>query len=481
MTLRHTLIAALLALATMAGAQAEEDAGQRWRQHAQEDLLPWWTQAAAQGEPLGRFPTFRCNDGSVYLAAAPCHELAQAPDWIKSELKRDYVRMQSRQIYTYAMGFHLTGDIKLLKLAQAGVADLRARALDKRTGSAASWFENGKPQPAIGMRNAQDLSYAGLGMAAVYYLTRDPLVLSDLIKLKQHIFTHQDPKTGLIRWQAKDGGNGDAQREELVATLDQLNAYLILVTPILPEGPLKRRWQEDIGKLSGAMVKRFHDADRGRFWGTRGLPDSDSADGRHNDFGHTVKAYWMLYLAARQNQDVELARLARDGMRKTLDAAWLQDSSSWGERWRQDGSAVPHKSWWIYAELDQAAATLAVQEGDDPSRWQAAGQWWLKHFVAAPGGEVWGSVSADGNARPQLRQHHWKNGFHSMEHALVNYLASQALADQPATLYYATPATRVAARFKPYTFEGHTLSVEKLQVEGTTIQKVSIKLDRYKR
>ncbi|GAB3251588.1 AGE family epimerase/isomerase [Chitinimonas naiadis] len=480
-TFSATLLATLLAGAALFGQAADVTQGQTWLDHAQKDLLPWWTQPAAQGEPVGRFPTFRCNDGSLYVASNPCPEFANPPAWIKPELNREYVRMQSRQIYAYAMGFHLTGDVKLLKLAQAGVSDLRNRALDRKTGSAASYYENGKPLPAVGQRPSQDLAYAGLGLAAYYYLTRDPLVLSDLIKLKQHILTsYLDKKTGLIRWVIKDNGSGDAKREELVATLDQLNAYLILVTPVLPEGPLKQQWRADIAALSKAMVKHFHDPASGRFWGTQGLPDSESADGRHNDFGHTVKAYWMLYLGARQNHDTQLAAFARDGMRKTLDQAWVAQSSSWGEKLAEDGSTKPGKSWWIYAELDQAAATLAVMEGDDPARWQSASNWWLEHFVDKEHGEVWGGLPADGVANPgQIKQHLWKNGFHSLEHSVVNYLAAQALSGKPATLYYALPGNRTAANFKPYTFDGKVQRIDKLQQDGVRVQRVSIQIDRH--
>lgn len=449
MRFTQPLLAAVLGGLCLLARAADPLLGQTWLDHSRQDLLPWWTQPAAQGEPAGRFPTFRCNDGSAYLATAPCPELADAPAWIKPELGRQYVRMQSRQIYAYAMGFHLSGDPALLALAEAGVRDLRQRALDPRSGSAASWYENGKPMPAVGLRTSQDLAYAGLGLASVYYLTRDAQVLADLIRLKQHIFTsYRDKQTGLIRWVAK---GEEARREELVATLDQLNAYLILVTPILPEGPLKTQWKRDIAELSRAMVARFHDPASSHFRGTRGQPDSDSADGRHNDFGHTIKAYWMLYLGARINQDAALQSFARDGMRKVVAQAWLANSGSWGQRLLADGSVDSRKSWWIYAELSQAAATLAMLEGDSPRPWQAASQWWLSHFVDREHGEVWGGLPASGVADAgQIKQHHWKNGFHSMEHALIGYLTAQALAGQPATLYFAPAQLRTPAQLQAY-------------------------------
>lgn len=476
------LVAALLALLLVAGApaRAELPAGQVWLDHVQRDLLPWWRHPGAQGQPVGRFPTFRCNDGAPYDAGKPCAELRNAPDWIRAELGREYVRMQARQVYAYAIGFHLSGDVALLRLAQAGVQDLRARARDPDSGSFASWFEAGRPQPALGRRTAQDLAYAGLALAALYYVTHDEALLEDLVRLKDHVFTrYRDERSGLIRWVAEDDGSGEAKRDELVATLDQLNAYLILVTPALPEGALKTAWRRDIATLSAALVERYHDAAGSRFVGTRGRPDSERPRGRHNDFGHTVKAYWMIYLGARQNGDAPLERFAAEGMRRTLDAAWLARSGSWASRVLGRNELDEGKEWWIYAELDQALATLALEQGDDPARLERSWRFWLERLTDRRRGEVWGWVAPDGSVPPDaLKQHHWKNGYHSLEHALVGYLAAQGLRGEPATLHYAVPAQTDPARLRPYVFGGTIAGSSTREVEGVTVQAVRFTLAR---
>ncbi|HEX7646029.1 MAG TPA: hypothetical protein VF450_01315, partial [Noviherbaspirillum sp.] len=118
----RSLIAALALVPGLCFAALPD--GSIWLKHARQDLIPYWTQPAAEGDPVGRFPTFRCHDGSAYIATSPCPELSHAPDWIKSELGRNYVRMQSRQVFAYAMAFHLTGDVSLLRLAQAGARDI---------------------------------------------------------------------------------------------------------------------------------------------------------------------------------------------------------------------------------------------------------------------------------------------------------------------------------------------------------------------
>jgi mannose/cellobiose epimerase-like protein (N-acyl-D-glucosamine 2-epimerase family) len=453
--------------------------GSIWLKHARQDLIPYWTQPAAEGDPVGRFPTFRCNDGSAYVAANPCPELSHTPDWIKSELGRNYVRMQSRQVFAYAMAFHLTGDVALLRLAQAGARDIHARALDPSTGSFASWYgENGEPQPAIGERTSQDLSYAGVGLAALYYLTRDPQLLMDLTLLKKHVLGRfRDPATGLVKWTLE----GKEGRTELVALLDHLNAYMILVAPALPAGPVKDEWKRDIAALSKTIVDRFYDPASGRFFGTRGNPDSETPRGRHNDFGHSVKAFWMLYLGAQMNGDEKLRTFARDGMRRIVETAYLPATGSWGSRMKPGGEVDAGKEWWIYAELDQALSTLAVEEGDSPERLEHTWQFWLDHMVDKRGGEVWGWVAPDGSAPTgAIKQHQWKNGFHSMEHAVVSYLTAQALNNKPARLYYAVENGMPEFTPSAYTMHGKPRKISTRMEEDVKVVEIEFDLPRSK-
>ena len=72
----------------------------------------------AYGEPVGNFPTFRCNDGRKLDTANVCNELDRG--WITPYFGREYTRMKSRQTYAYGVLFHLTGDTQALELAKQG-------------------------------------------------------------------------------------------------------------------------------------------------------------------------------------------------------------------------------------------------------------------------------------------------------------------------------------------------------------------------
>ena len=280
--------------------------GSTWLRHATDDLLPYWLQPGALGAPMGRFPTFRCADGAAFDAAKPCPELAHGPAWIRSELGRDYVRMQSRQTFAYAVGFQLTGDPDLLALARAGADDLRSRALDPATGSAATYRDrDGRLQPPVGERTAQDLAYAGLALAAVFEVTRDAAVLDDLDRLHRHLMTYFDPARGEMRWTL---AGPERDRRELVAQLDPLNAYLVLVTPHL-DGERATRWRADMARLVNTIRTLYCAGDAPRCRGTLDA-GGDRAGARHNDYGHSAKAFWMVLLAARQLGDRDAAAWA---------------------------------------------------------------------------------------------------------------------------------------------------------------------------
>ncbi|WKB50988.1 AGE family epimerase/isomerase [Eleftheria terrae] len=455
------------------GADALPD-GAVWLRHAEDDLLRYWRAPGAQGQPVGRFPTFRCLDGRPYDARQPCAELAGAPGWLREELGRDYVRMQARQVFAYAMGFHLNGDPALLRLAGAGVEDIRARALDPHSGSAATYYDaGGRPQPAVGERTVQDLAYAGLALAAWHYLTGDAGTLADLDRLHRHLMRHYDPRQGQMRWTLQGPG---AQRGELVAQLDPLNAYMVLTLPRL-QGEQRARWQADMRRLLRAIRTRYCGVPAPRCVGT--LDAGGAQPGaRHNDFGHSGKAFWMVMLAGRQLGDAQAQRWARRQARALLRQAWLDDSGSWASAWTADGVDAG-KSWWIHAELDQLAATLALDEPGPDRYLVRSWPYWLRHFVDHDGGEVHGGLSAEGAPPPvSLKQHHWKNGYHSLEHALISYITTQALRGEPVQLHFApvSGAAGASVAQRPYLFDGQPGLRESRERDGITVVKAGFSL-----
>ena len=151
-----------------------------WVKHIEEDLLPYWTTPAALGTPVGNFPTFRANDGSVIVQGVPVPEvssIAAGETWLLNRLGRQYTRTVSRQIFAYCVAYHMTGNEQYIGYARQGLDYLLTKMVD-RNGIFYSWIENGVPGPDDArQRTSQDMAYALMGPAMYYYLTRDPSVL----------------------------------------------------------------------------------------------------------------------------------------------------------------------------------------------------------------------------------------------------------------------------------------------------------------
>jgi mannose/cellobiose epimerase-like protein (N-acyl-D-glucosamine 2-epimerase family) len=452
--------------------------GDRWLKHLNEDLLPFWTMDTAKGAD-GNFPTYRCNDGSLYNPNSPCPELKEpsVPGIVK--LDREYVRSKSRQTFAYGVAYNLTGKTEYLELAKAGVDYLRANALDPNGGAYTYFDEQGQGQPDQQKRISQDMTYALSGLAFYYYLTRDEDVLRDIVKVKDYIFnTYYDKEWDLISWAKEDYTdyiNPDgtvetvsSKQRELVAQLDQVYAYMMLLTPILPDEfdgvTIKANWEKDLVHLATIMSEQFYTPDNNIFWGAI----TDSKQKRlatdHTDFGHSIKTLWLIYEIGKLTGHYELVLFAQEAAPKILEEAYLPDGS-WGRRINQYGELEKDKEWWILAELDQVAATFSLRDPSYAKYLPTTYAYWFKYMVDHQHKGVWHWVYASSNEpdRQFPKQHSWKNAFHTFEHTIVGYLTGQELHDLPSKLYFAfkeVPAD--ITKIRPYMYAAKVESVESL-------------------
>jgi hypothetical protein len=224
----------LTALACPVWAQIDLPPGTRWLDHLNKGLLPFWTTESAFGNPVGAFPSTRCDDTTLYNERKPRPEIQRNPSI--SPKQRHLVAL-SRQTYGYGVAFHLTGKRAYLDAMKAGVDFIRRNAIDRVNGGMAitqNIFDR-RWGPPPKLRNPQELAYGLLGMAFYYYLTHDADVLQDIEAVKNYIFEkYYSSSLGALQWQLASGGGVRFNEKRLVAQLDQMNTYLVLLTPYLP-------------------------------------------------------------------------------------------------------------------------------------------------------------------------------------------------------------------------------------------------------
>ena len=456
--------------------------GDRWLQHLNDELLPFWITPEALGEN-GNYPTYRCNDGSLYDSASPCPELANGDPGIV-QLDRDYVRANSRQVFAYGIAYNMTGNDEYLQYAKEGVDYLIANALAPEGGAYTYFDPAGNPQPSQERRISQDMTYALSGLAFFYYLTRDPDVLQHIVDVKDYIFdTYYDEEWGLLAWSQTSYQDGTMQtvsseQRELVAQLDQIYAYMMLITPILPTDHngvnLRQQWEDDLVHLATIMSEQFYAPDKNLFWGAISDISEKTLETPHTDFGHSIKTLWLIYEIGKLTGNYDLVLFTQEAAPKILEKAYLSDGT-WGSKPMLDGSINKDKEWWILAELDQVAATFALRDPSYAKYLPTTYPFWFDYIVDHEYGGVWhllkyNAFTGGYDVDPSTpKQHSWKNAFHSFEHAIIGYLTGQELHDMDSHLYFAFKdgiSTPEVIDIRPYTYAAKVKSVD--TVDGGT-------------
>jgi len=469
-----------------------------WKKHLVDDLMKFWVLPKTLGQK-GNFPTYRCNDGTLFDQATPCLELRKPQPGIVW-LNREYLRMKSRQIYGYGVAYHVTGDKKYLDFAKEGVDFLMEHGFqDLGNGRFAPYTfwetdRNGVivPGPALEQRTSQDMAYSLTGIGFYYYLTRDPKVLARIIAVKKYIFdTYYDEGQQLVHWANQNFHEETTDKWELTAQLDQIYGYMIWLTPSLPEAE-KKIWLEDMVKLAYVMKERFYAIDCvakdlaginkeattigsptygcGLFWGDQTQGHAHAIGKDHNDYGHSVKAMWMIYTVGKMAGDESLAKWAHNHASQIIDRAYDDTNGSWN---RDPTSA--DKEWWSLCELDQTAGTFAMTDMKYATKLPNTWKYWKEKMVDGRYGEVWHLVKfdKDNNNVPDTtlpKQHSWKNMMHSTEHALVGYITSGQIydnrnnGDKGVDLYYSFGNNKapmpVSSSVRPYVYKGTIKKVD---------------------
>ena len=451
--------------------------GEWWLSHAIGDLMPFWIHPDALGNPLGAFPTTRCDDGTL-----PTYDKNLCPEiknngWLFSDRQR-YLVALSRQIYGYGVLFHLTGDPAFMDYMKAGVKYLRENAYDRKGGGIA---ETQDPVtrawgPKRELRDPQQLAYGLLGISFYYYLTRDPEVLPDILDVKNYIFeNYYNPKISALNWTLADNGAARADRKMLTAQLDQMNAYLIMLTPALPPDQ-----QEDFKwtcqSLSYIMIGQLYSPKENVFLLQVDKPsDLDLEQTGATDFGHSIKAMWMIRNTGLMTGDQNLVDFAESNGRRILDRAYLANNGSWASGPLKGGQLDINKSWWIYAELDQFSGSLGMTDPMVAKYLPNTHDYFLTYFPDKQFGELWTTIDGKTNLplHDQPKAWPWKNAYHSMEHAMVSYITSQQILGEPVTLYYNFQSKPEDAAIRPYYYSARIESLTSAPDErGSEIQKV---------
>lgn len=436
-----------------------------WLEHLG-DLLKFWNTKEAYTLQGGLFPTYRGNDGKLIDKSDLPEEIKAALDNVDTkglvDLDKNFIRAHSRQTYAYGIAFHMTGKIEYLNLCRKGAMAL-IEAMDGNYGMYTTRdVISGEGDIAHDKRTSQDLAYGITGLGMYYFLTHDQSVLHRIIQIKDYIFkVYMDDGRGYLTWYPKYTKDPDVQ---IVAQLDQLYAYMLMLTPVLPE-PYKSIWKKDMKKIVDILITQFYSEKYKFFWGVENESTTMTLGTDHTDFGHSVKTFWVILKVGELLGNPFYIDFARPKIDRILKEAFIEKTGSWARRFDENGNLDVDKEWWILAELDQAAEILSIH---DPSYYiylNKTHRYWLDKMVDHENGEIWHMV--DGKTDKPIisypKIHNWKNALHSFEHVLFSYMTASRIKGEAFKVYYALPEWEKASHYNvaPYMFFANIVSIDK--------------------
>lgn len=413
----------LILISSAASADSPLTTPDVWRDHLNNDLLPFWSDPYAAGTPVGAFAPRLCNDGSQPMDACTGVTQSQAINPVATLVG------QSRQVFSYAIAFHMTGNTTYLDLAKAGTQYQFDTFLDDTTGL---FYEqhNVNTGGTSGAFNSQKQAYGLLGPSFLYYLTADEALYNQIKDVEQAI-------TSAYRLPATGGYSvavGIAHPANAIAKhLDQLNSYKTLLAAQVPLADRSTLQQEAL-ETAYFIKNAFFDPSTGGIKPRLDTPDGSAVV----DFGHSIKSFWFMDQTAQLAGDAALSTFAQTAAKSLLKNAFEADAGAWITNITEDGTRNPRAHWWGFAELNQYAASLAIEDPELRDMLAQTQAYWLETFVDPTDKGIWSFVDIATDTPETLAKKHWewKAGFHSYEHALINYLAASGISGETIDLYF---------------------------------------------
>ncbi len=184
------------------------------------------------------------------------------------------------------------------------------------------------------------------------------------------------------------------------------------------------------------MEDNFYSEDYNLFWGRLNKKEM----GGHTDFAHSIKTFWMIHVTAKLTDDKALANFAREGAKKLLKTAFIEEKGSWASKFLDESLELDRSAFaWHNTELDQMAATLSFEDTSLYSKYlQHTYPYFEKYMIDHNNkGTYWARSEDEVVIEVGFRSGWHMANFHDLEHALIGYLSTANYYGDDIELYFA--------------------------------------------
>ena len=415
-----------------------------WKNQAITNLIPFWENTIDTDN--GGFFTNINEDGTQ---GAPANK---------------YSRMISRVVFGFCAAYLISGDGQYLKFAKHGMDYLSQYCFDRDNGG---WYttidETNEPDNAD--KNLFDETYGNLGPVFYYFTTGDRSAVSMVEK------THAMMRSNA--WDAEYTGyyasvgpkwEKNTAVKSFNAELDTCTAYLIYYYMATRDPSLLK----ELTTIGDMIISRM--MEENGFVG-----ESFDRDWTPRDenlwAGHNLKTGWVLtriyYLTGAEKYLAAAEKIAAGQIKYT----WDKKYTGWFFHFNSKNPAEidDEKDWWTQEEGDNLMMSLYHATGDKKflDKFTAGAKFWDKNFVDKKYGEVYDRLKRNGKPDIRTKADVYKSAYHSMEHALINYLYLSLYKDRgEAALYFSLSADAAGEKHYVNLLEDPSVMIKSVEIDG---------------
>ncbi len=425
-----------------------------WKNQALNDIIPIWEKTADKTN--GGFFTDINRDGSIG------HERGKYP------------RMLSRAVYGFTVAYLLSGDDKYLELAENGLEYLTNYGWDEQNGGWYNYIDSNN-KPLITSKDLFDETYGNLGPVIFYFATHNKNALSYVEK------THKLMQTKA--WDKKNGGYFAEvgpdwsiidERKSFNAEIDTCSAYLIYYYLAVKDPAILK----DLTQIADTAVNYMINPDTG-FVG-----ESFSGGWKSIDpwlwVGHNLKTAWVLMRTYWLTGDRKYSDAADKIAEAQIKYNWDNKNFGWLFQFRENNpeSVRDVKDWWTQCEGDFIMLNLYRFSTNQNylQYFEENAYFWDKFLIDHKYGDCYPNTLRNGRPNEVYKGNLYKSAYHTMEHALYNYLYLNLYVNhRDAELFFSLSSDHENEKHFVIPVEGPGVVIKKVEINGKDWDKFNAK------
>ncbi|MEQ8186355.1 MAG: AGE family epimerase/isomerase [Candidatus Eremiobacterota bacterium] len=350
----------------------------------------------------------------------------------------------SRQIYSYAATYELTGDKKYLDMAKHGVDFVLSHHMNKTDNGEVFWTQRVDKKGNIPEGSSEDSlaineqTYGLTGLIAYYKATKDPEILEVIKGGHKFLTEHFTDKEKGGFFDSVNSGTFEANKTKSYNSTVYPATSALLDMAEIAEGDWKKEVMGQLKELSGDFIKYFPDPSTGFIkenftsdWNEDWRGWQKQPEGTIGVTGHNTQGALFLLRAERLLAKEGLltdeeSKAYKDSAKNILDSilekGYDKQNGGWFDVFvRETGKNMWHTNKAFWQQEEGYLATLAMSKIDGDPKYKEATdktlQFWDKYFMDREVGGDRQTVAQDGTALTDPKGGPGKSSYHSVEMA----------------------------------------------------------------